>query len=138
MYPSILAIGEVWNKNRRLPFSFSKIQRDEILSDILKLKSSKACQDTVFPQKSSNFNDSIEKSNLPSILKTASITPVFKKGDKNSKDNYRPVTYFRIYLKSLRDAIFGYYPILWFNFCQNISVVFGQMLQYTILFISYA
>ena len=40
----------------------------------------------------SNFNDSIEKSNFPSILKNVTITPVFKKGDTNSKDNYRPVS----------------------------------------------
>ena len=40
----------------------------------------------------SNFNDAIEKSNFPSILKNATITPVFKKGDRNSKDNYRPVS----------------------------------------------
>ena len=92
-YPSILAIGEVYKKNRRLPFSFSKIQRDEMLSDILKLETSKACKGTDFPKKIvkenadinanvlvSNFNDSIEKSNFPSKLKNATITPVFKKG----------------------------------------------------------
>ena len=38
------------------------------------------------------FNDSVEKSNFPSSLKKANITPVFKKGDRNSKDNYRPVS----------------------------------------------
>ena len=104
-HPSILAIGEVYNKNQRLPFSFSKIQRDEILSGILKLETFKACLDTDIPTKIvkenadifanvfiSNFNDSIEKSNFPSILKNATITPVFKKGDRNSKDNYRPVS----------------------------------------------
>ena len=104
-HPNILAIAEVYNKNQRLPFSCSKIQRDEILSDILKLETSKACQDTDIPTKIvkenadifanvlvSNFNDSFEKSNFPSILKNATITPVFKKGDRNSKDNYRPVS----------------------------------------------
>ena len=40
----------------------------------------------------SNLNDSIEKPNFPSILKNSSITPVFKKGDKNSKDNYKPIS----------------------------------------------
>ena len=98
---SILAIGEVYNKNRRLPSSFSKIQRDKILSDILRLETSKACQDTDIPTNIvkenadtfanvfvSNFNDSIEKSNFPSILKNPNITPVFKKGDRNSKDSY--------------------------------------------------
>ena len=37
------------------------------------------------------FNDSVEKSNFPSSLKHANKTPVFKKGDRDSKDNYRPV-----------------------------------------------
>ena len=86
-------MGEVYNKNGRLPFSFSKIQRGEMLSDILKLETSKACKGTDFPKKTvkenadinanvlvSNFNDSIEKSNFPSKLKNATITPVFKKG----------------------------------------------------------
>ena len=68
-HPSILAIGEVYNKNRRLPFSFSKIKREAILSDILKLETSKACQETVKENADifanvlvSNFNDSIENS----------------------------------------------------------------------------
>ena len=81
-HPSILAIEEVCNKNRRLPFSFSKMQRDKIRSDIIKLETSKACQDTYIPTKIvkqnadifanilvSNFSNSIEKSNFPSIFK---------------------------------------------------------------------
>ena len=39
----------------------------------------------------SNFNDSIKKLNFRSILKNASVTPVFKQGDRDSNDNYRPV-----------------------------------------------
>ena len=102
---SILAIGEVCNKHPRLPFSFSKINREEILGEILKLETSKACQDTDIPTKIikenadifadillASFNDSVEKSNFPSSLKKANITPVSKKGDRNSKDNYRPVS----------------------------------------------
>ena len=38
-----------------------------------------------------SFNDSVERSNFPSSLKKADITSIFKKGDRNSKDNYRPV-----------------------------------------------
>ena len=102
---SILAIGEVYKKNRRLPFSFSKTRRGEILIDMLKLEATNACRGTDISTKIvkqnadifakvllSDFNDSIEKPNFPSILKNASITPVFKKGDKNSKDNYKPVS----------------------------------------------
>ena len=104
-HPSILAIGEVCKKHPRRPFSFSKINREEILEEILKLETSKACQDTDIPTKIikenadifadillARFNDSVEKSNFPSFLKKANITPVFKKGDRNSKDNYRPVS----------------------------------------------
>ena len=81
-HPSILVIGEVYNKNRRLPFSFSKIRRDEILSDILKLKTSKVSQDNDIPTKIvkenanifanvlvSKFNDPIEESNFSSTWK---------------------------------------------------------------------
>ena len=43
---STLALGEVCNKYPRLPFSFSKINREEVLGENLKLETSKACQDT--------------------------------------------------------------------------------------------
>ena len=124
------SIGEVYNKNRRLPFYFSKIQRHEILSDILKLETSKACQDTSIPTKIvkenadifanvlvSSFNDSIGKSNLPSILKSAGITPVFKKGDRNSKDNYRPVSILPNISKIFERC----------SFRQNINVVLAKV-----------
>ena len=77
-HPIILTIGEVCNKHARLPFSFSVINRGEILGEILKLETSKACQDTDIPTKIikenadillANFNDSVEKSYFPPSLK---------------------------------------------------------------------
>ena len=51
-HPSILAIEEVCNKHpTRLPFSISKINGEEILRQILKLETSKKCQDTDIPTK---------------------------------------------------------------------------------------
>ena len=104
-HPSILAIGEVCNKHPRLSLSFSKINRQEILKEILKLKISKACQDTDIPTKIikenanmsadillAGFNDYVGKSNFPSSPKKENITAAFKKGDRNPKDNYRPVS----------------------------------------------
>ena len=38
------------------------------------------------------FDNSIYQSEFPSILKLANITPVFKKSDRNSTENYRPVS----------------------------------------------
>ena len=48
-HPNILTIEEVCNKHPRLPFFFSKINREEILREILKMETSKSCQDTNFP-----------------------------------------------------------------------------------------
>ena len=74
------------------------------MGEVLKLETSKACPDTdiltkiiqentvIFAEILASFNDSVEKSNFPYSLKKANITSVFKKGDRNSKDNYRPVS----------------------------------------------
>ena len=39
-------------------------------------------------------NASINKNEFPSFLKLADVTPTFKKGSKNSKHNYRPISMF--------------------------------------------
>ena len=38
------------------------------------------------------FNESFEKIKFPDSLKLANVTPVFKKGARTSKNNYRPVS----------------------------------------------
>ena len=101
----VLKCGLKFRNRTRLPFSFSKINREEILREVLKLKTFKACQDTGIPTKLlkenadvfadilyATFNDSPEKCNLPFSFKKANITSLFKEGDRNSKDNYRPVS----------------------------------------------
>ena len=101
-HPSILTIG-VCKKNPQ--FSFRCVDRGEILKEILNLDASRVCQDSDIPTRiikentdiftdilHSRFNNSIYQSEFPSIFKLANITPVFKKGDRNSKDNYRPVS----------------------------------------------
>ena len=102
-HPSILKIGEVCNRKQCFLFSFSHVDKEEILS----LYSTNVSQYTEIPTKIikdnadifsdfllSGFNNSITTSIFPSSLKQAIIRPVFKKGDKNSKENYRPVSIF--------------------------------------------
>ena len=38
------------------------------------------------------FNGSVTESQFPSILKTSHVTPVHKKGNKETCTNYRPVS----------------------------------------------
>ena len=107
-HPSVLTIGEACkNKSNKQPlFSFSQATRAEILKEILSLDTTKTCQDTDIPTKIHKenadilsdlffeyYNASVVKSSkFPSILTLADIMPVFKKGDKKCKNNYRPVS----------------------------------------------
>ena len=81
-HPSVLAIGEVYNKNQRLPFCFSKARKYETLRGILKFKTTKMCQHTGIHKKIakenadifadvlvSNFNDCIKKIQCSSHIK---------------------------------------------------------------------
>ena len=79
--------------------------REDVLKEIKILNSAKATQEhdittKILKEKAdlfadflrSAFNECVETGKLPSCLKQADITPVFKKGSRNSKDNYRPVS----------------------------------------------
>ena len=86
-------------------FSLLQIAKEEMFRDILNLSVSKARQGTDIPAKivkenadnfastlHSSFNRSVINSEFPSVLKQDNITPVFKKGERYSTDNYRPVS----------------------------------------------
>ena len=50
-HPSILKIGEVCHGSHATTFSFSAVQRTQILKEVKKLNSSKASQSTAIPTK---------------------------------------------------------------------------------------
>ena len=69
------------------------------------MDTSKVCQDTDVPTKilkenadifadflHTSFNEFVKKSEFPSALKQANITPVFKKGERDCKSNYKTVS----------------------------------------------
>ena len=87
------------------PFLFTGIDKDEILKEMQNLDASKACQDSDVPTKilkensdiladflHTSFNEFVKKSEFPSVLKQANITPVYKKGERKCENNYRPVS----------------------------------------------
>ena len=86
-------------------FYFRELKKEEIQREVHNLNNNKASQHSDIPTKiiesnSDIFNDflyasinrSIKSSLFPSCLKRADITPVYKKGKRDLKDNYRPVS----------------------------------------------
>ena len=80
--------------------------------DINKLGNRKAIQNTDIPVKILKqnadifgsyichfFHICVDKGTFPSVLKHADITPVFKKGYRVSKENYRPVSILHVISK---------------------------------------
>ena len=101
-HPSVTAIKETFLD---LSFSFKPVVREDILKEIKGLNSAKATQEHDIPTKILKknadlfanflhppFNECVETGKFPSCLKQADITPVFRKGSRNSKDYYRPVS----------------------------------------------
>ena len=102
-HPSILKIKEKLDKN--IPFKFSHITKEDVVKEINALKTSKATPKDTIPAKIIkefqdifahkifiDFNSSVDQGFFPSNLKLADVTPVFKKGDRLEKTNYRPVS----------------------------------------------
>ena len=120
-HPSIKAMEKITKLN--------SLKR-EILHEIVNLDASKSCQDTDVPTKvikenadifadflHAAINTTINKNEFPSFLKLADVIPVFKKGSKNSKHNYRPISilkniskvYERVMFKQIGDFMEKYF-----------------------------
>ena len=109
-HPSVLAIASEY-KNRT-NFPFNSVSKEDVFTEIKMLDVSKAIQESDTPVKiikaNENFfaeaicfyfNKSLENGKFPNCLKLANITPVFKKGPRTSKNNYRPVSILPIFSK---------------------------------------
>ena len=85
-------------------FSLKTFSKKDIEKEILNLNVAKPSQDTDIPTKIikknpdifsdilfKEFNKSLEICKFPSSLKMANVTPVYKKGNRSDKCNYRPV-----------------------------------------------
>ena len=101
-HPSVSAIRNAFNPQS---FNFSKVSVDDVLKEINKLGNRKAIQNTDIPVKILKqnadifgsyichfFNVCVDKGTFPSVRKHTNITPVFKKGYRDSKENCRPVS----------------------------------------------
>ena len=99
-HPSIRTIKSFnW---RFSSYYFLQIDKNTVLEEIRKLNIIKAVQDADISVKilkenckhfaeymSLHFNEAICASIIPASFKFANVTPVFKQGSRNQKDNYR-------------------------------------------------
>ena len=96
------------------------IKRDEIISLVRNLNPNKAsgsdgisgqmlilCDDTLTVPLKMIFENILVTSLYPDSWKLANVTPIFKKGDKQSANNYRPISLFPICGKMLEKIIFN-------------------------------
>ena len=99
-------------------FSFKSISKEDILEAVKKLPSNKASISydvaisivknfaTCYCEKlASIFNDCLKENKFPNFMKIAEFSPVFKKFDNTSKDNYRPINTLLNFIK-LFESIF--------------------------------
>ena len=117
-HPSILAIQN--NCKNGIKFAFEEIDLASIEKEIHNLKMNKASQSSDIPTKIikenvdifaeflwKSINSSIKSSTFPSCLKLADVTPFHKKGKKDKKDNYRPVSILPTLSKCFEKCMFS-------------------------------
>ena len=115
-HPSINIIRHF--SQRYSSFYFSQVEKNTVLKEIRRLSSKKAVQETDIPVKiwkenadffyeqvCRQFNEAICSSKFPATFKFANVTPVFKKGNRNQKDNYRPISILPIISKIFEKLI---------------------------------
>ena len=85
----------------------------------------------------SSSNDAVAKSYFPTVLKQANIAPVFKKGERHSKDNYRSISILpnakcvKIFLKNV---CFVKCLFIWITFYPNTSTVSEKDITHNTVF----
>ena len=101
---SVIKIKERYNTQEN-SFSFTPFSKEDILKAIKSLSSNKASLIEDIPikilknsihiyseKRTSIFNERLINRKFPDTLKRADVTPIFKKGNDNEKENYRPVS----------------------------------------------
>jgi len=73
--------------------------------DKIKTKILKACASLISHPLRYICNHSLYTSIFPDSLKSAVVKPLFKRGDKTSMTNYRPISLLTIFSKVLKKAV---------------------------------
>ena len=92
------------------------VSTDKVKKEVLKLNSKKSSTYGVIPASilkqtievhlkylTNTINNSLKESAFPNELKQSEVILVYKKLDPLQKENYKPVSFYHTYQKSLRD-----------------------------------
>ena len=129
----------------------SSIEISEIIKELSTNKSSdipivllKRCSQIISPILSNFYNLFMSSGTFPVILKTGIVSPVYKKGNQQRFDNYRPIStlpiFSKLYEKIIYKRIYSYLitkNILYdkqFGFCKNHST--SHAINYSIKYIA--
>ena len=135
-HPSILTIqNRIWNRG----FSFQPFSKSEIENEILVLDETKSCQEFDIPTKIikqnhdffsdilyKEMNKSLELGEFPEMMKIADVIPIYKKGNRFKKENYRPVSLLSNLSKVFERCIYKQLSKFFENFLSNHQCGFRQ------------
>ena len=115
---SVIKMKEEYNTQEN-SFSFTLFSKEDILKAMKSLSSNKASlfEDIpirilknsihIYSEKITNiFNEYLINGKFPDTLKIADFTPIFKKGNGNEKENYRPVSMLSTFSKLFEKLLF--------------------------------
>jgi exonuclease III len=75
--------------------------------DNIPTKVIKECASELTPSITQLFNDSLNLTKVPTAWKTANITPIHKKGNKHTANNYRPISLLPVISKVLERCVYN-------------------------------
>ena len=110
------------NKQSMYMFKTNPVEIDKLInklnikkscgSDDLSAKFLKLCAPHISAPLANIFNASISKGVYPDLLKTARVTPIYKKGVKSDPGNYRPISVLsqvnKVFEKILHKRLYKY------------------------------
>ena len=114
------------NIDTNIQFSFNNVTMEKLKREIKNLDTKKGCLENDIPTKLikenadifenlliNDINNSLQLGVFPSILQDVEVIPVFKKGDRTKKENYRPVCILsnisKIYERCIYEQIYSFF-----------------------------
>ena len=112
--PSFMKFMEPSNKKSIVMFDCDGVEVLDIINEFQNGKSSdipvkviKRAAPIISPILSSYYNKMMQEGIFPDVLKTGKVTPIFKKGDSQLLENYRPISTLPIFGKVFEKIIYS-------------------------------